>query len=103
TLPTKKAVEDGTAQLGLVGSTDATLSDFNLVILTDDKKVQLADNLTPIVGKKYASDADLTAALNALSATLTTADLVTMIRDVDTQRQLPADVAKAYLTSKGLL
>jgi osmoprotectant transport system substrate-binding protein len=103
TLPTKKAVQDGTAQLGLVGSTDATLSDFNLVILTDDKKVQLADNLTPIVGKKYANDADLTAALNALSATLTTDDLVTMIRDVDTQRELPADVAKSYLTSKGLL
>jgi osmoprotectant transport system substrate-binding protein len=103
TLPTKKAVQDGTAQLGLVGSTDATLSDFNLVILTDDKKVQLADNLTPIVGKKYANDADLTSALNSLSATLTTADLVTMIRDVDTQRELPADVAKTYLTSKGLI
>ena len=103
TLPTKKAVQDGTAQLGLVGSTDATLSDFNLVILTDDKKVQLADNLTPIVGKTYANNTDLTNALNALSATLTTADLVTMIRDVDTQRELPADVAKAYLTSKGLL
>lgn len=103
TLPTKKAVQDGTAQLGLVGSTDATLSDFNLVILTDDKKVQLADNLTPIVGKKYAQDTDLTSALNSLSAGLTTQDLVGMIRQVDTERMLPADVAKAYLTSKGLI
>ncbi len=100
---TKTDVQDGTAQLGLVGSTDATLEDFGLVILTDDKKVQLADNLTPVLGSKYAQDSELTAALNALSAQLTTEDLTALIRKVDAERQKAQDVAHQYLVDNGLI
>lgn len=103
TVQTKTAVQKGDAQLGLTGSTDATLSDFGLVILTDDKKVQLADNLTPVVGKKYATNQVLVDALNTLSAALTTEDLTAMIRKVDADRQQAADVAKQYLIAKGLI
>lgn len=103
TVQTKTAVQKGDAQLGLVGSTDATLSDFGLVLLQDDKHVQLADNLTPVVGAKYAHDTALVDALDSLSAVLTTEDLTAMIRKVDTERQQAADVAKAYLVDKGLI
>lgn len=103
TVQTKTAVQKGDAQLGLVGSTDATLSDFGLVLLQDDKHVQLADNLTPVVDAKYAQDATLIDALDSLSAVLTTEDLTAMIRKVDTERQQAADVAKAYLVEKGLI
>ena len=89
--------------LGLVGSTDGTLESFGLVILEDDKHIQLADNLVAIVGKKFATDKDLAAALNALNAALTTADLAALEGKVDGERMKAEDVAKDYLTSKGLL
>jgi osmoprotectant transport system substrate-binding protein len=41
--------------------------------------------------------------LNEMSAGLTTDDLATMIGKVDLERQLPEDVAREYLDSKGLL
>ena len=46
---TKKAVVDGKADLGLVGTTDGTLDQLGLVLLGDDKNLQLADNLVPVV------------------------------------------------------
>src|SRR5205085_4963751 len=52
TLPVKQAVKSGKADLGLVATTDATLSDFGLVVLDDDKNLQNADNLVPIVNRK---------------------------------------------------
>ncbi|MDQ1716006.1 MAG: osmoprotectant transport system substrate-binding protein [Frankiaceae bacterium] len=103
TTQTKQAVKSGKDDLGLVGSTDGTLDSFGLVILEDDKHIQLADNLVAIVGKKFATDTALAAALNALNAALTTTDLAALEVKVDGERQKPADVAKAYLTSKGLL
>lgn len=103
TTPVKEAVTSGKAQLGLTGTTDATLPDLGLVIIEDDKGLQLADNLVPVVGKKYADDADLAAVLNALATKLTTADLAAMNKLVDGERQKPLDVATDFLTSKGLL
>jgi osmoprotectant transport system substrate-binding protein len=103
TTQTKQAVKSGKDDLGLVGSTDGTLDSFGLVILDDDKHIQLADNLVAIVGKKYANDAVLAKTLNALNAALTTTDLAALENKVDGERQKPEDVAKAYLLSKGLL
>ncbi|MCU1675697.1 MAG: amino acid transporter substrate-binding protein [Frankiales bacterium] len=100
---TKNAVKTGKDDLGLVGSTDGTLASFGLVVLEDDKHVQLADNLVAVVGKKYATDAAFAKVLNALSATLTTDDLAALNVKVDAERQKVEDVAKEYLTSKGLL
>lgn len=103
TAQVKSAVKDGKAQLGLVGTTDATLPDLGLVLLKDDKGLQLADNLVPVVGKDFLDDTRLADALNALAGTLTTDDLAQLDKKVDGQRQKPADVAKEYLTSKSLL
>ncbi|WP_304438157.1 glycine betaine ABC transporter substrate-binding protein, partial [Frankia sp. CpI1-P] len=99
---TKAAVKDGTAQLGLVLTTDATVTDYDLVVLTDDKKLQNADNLVPIVNTKSLTP-QISAALNKLAPVLTTADLADLNKKVDAQREKPADVAKEYLKGKGLL
>lgn len=103
TAQVKSAVKSGKAQLGLVGTTDATLPDLGLVLLEDDKNLQLADNLVPVVGKDFLDDSKLADALNALAGTLTTDDLAQLDKKVDGQRQKPADVANDYLTSKSLL
>jgi len=103
TTQVKEAVTSGKADLGLTGTTDATLADLGLVIIEDDKGLQLADNLVPVVGKDFSDDADLADALNALADKLTTEDLAGLNKKVDGERQKAADVAKEFLTSKGLL
>jgi len=103
-VPLKQAVKTGKVQLGLVATTDATLGDFGLVVLTDDKKLQNADNLIPIVNKatldKHPQIAD---AINPLASVLTTDDLGNLDNQVDGERKTVEDVAKAYLQDKGLL
>lgn len=103
TTQTKDAVTSGKAQLGLVGTTDATLPDLGLVILDDDMGLQLADNLVPVVGKDFLTDSKLAGALNQLASILTTDDLAQLDKKVDGERMKASDVAKDYLTSKSLL
>ncbi|MBI1379200.1 MAG: amino acid ABC transporter substrate-binding protein [Frankiales bacterium] len=99
---TKQALKQGKIDVGLVFSSDGGVAAFNLVVLTDDKKLQNADNVIPVVNSSVMSD-DLAAALNAVSAALTTDDLVALNKSVDIDRKDPATVAKDWLTSKGLV
>ncbi len=100
---TKQAVKDGEAQLGLVATTDGTLGQFDLVLLQDDKQLQLADNLVPAVNSETAKDTKLVDALNKLAGVLTTEDLAQLNAQVDGQRLKPQDVAEQYLKDKGLI
>jgi osmoprotectant transport system substrate-binding protein len=101
---TKDDLVNGVTQLGSVGTTDATLEQLGLVILEDDKHLQNAENLVPIVNSDWLKDnEDAEKALNKLSAALTTEDLTTLIGKVDNDREKPADVAKDYLKDKGLI
>ncbi|WP_175408325.1 ABC transporter substrate-binding protein [Streptomyces sp. TRM64462] len=99
----KQAVRDGTDQMVLTTTTDATLDAFGLVLLEDDKKLQNADNVLPVVNAEDAGSPQIAAALDKVTKALTTADLVELNRKVDAERAKPADVAKAYLEDKGLL
>ncbi|MFB6672549.1 ABC transporter substrate-binding protein [Streptomyces sp. NPDC057684] len=103
TTQAKQAVKNGEDQLVLTTTTDATLKNFGLVLLEDDKKLQNADNIVPVVNTKDAGDKEIAAVLGKLTKTLTTGDLVELNRKVDAERQKEADVAKEYLQSKGLL
>ncbi|MFD7980827.1 ABC transporter substrate-binding protein [Streptomyces sp. NPDC059071] len=99
----KQAVKDGIDQLVLTTTTDATVESFGLVFLQDDKKLQNADNVLPVVNAKDAGSPEIAAALDEITKVLTTADLAELNRKVDAERAKPEDVAKAYLESKGLL
>ncbi|MGW0468862.1 ABC transporter substrate-binding protein [Streptomyces sp. NPDC003027] len=99
----KQAVKDGVAQLALTTTTDATLDGFGLVLLADDKKLQNADNVLPVVNAKDAGSPGIAAALDKITKVLTTADLAELNRKVDGERAKPEDVAKSYLESKGLV
>lgn len=102
TLPTKEAVQNGEADLGLSLTTDATLSDFGLVGLEDDKRTQLADYVVPVVNTETAGDQEIADALNQLSGVLTTGDLAQLNKRVDQDREKAETVARDYLESKGL-
>jgi osmoprotectant transport system substrate-binding protein len=99
----KQAVVDGKADLVLVGTTDGTLDQLGLTLLQDDKTLQLADNLVPVVNTRSAGGAEIAEILNKLSAVLTTEDLRALNLAVDGQRLKPVDVAADYLKSKALL
>lgn len=97
----KQAVKDGTDQLVLTTATDATLDQFNLVLLTDDKHLQNADNVLPLVNAKDAGDQGVADALDKQTQVLTTQDLTNLNEKVDAERLKPADVAADHLKSKG--
>ncbi len=103
TTQSKQAVKNGTDQLVLTTTTDATLKNYDLVILQDDKKLQNADNILPVVNAKEAGGKEIADALAKLTKTLTTEDLIELNRKVDEERQKEADVAKEYLESKHLI
>ncbi|MEU5775367.1 ABC transporter substrate-binding protein [Streptomyces venezuelae] len=103
TTQSKQAVKNGTDQLVLTTTTDATLKNYDLVILEDDKKLQNADNILPVVNAKDAGSKEIADALGKLTETLTTDDLIELNRKVDEERQKEADVATEYLKSKGLI
>ncbi|MFI2372460.1 glycine betaine ABC transporter substrate-binding protein [Streptomyces sp. NPDC018833] len=99
----KQAVKDGEDQLVLTTTTDATLESFGLVLLEDDKKLQNADNVLPLVNARDAGGKEIAEVLGQLTDVLTTADLTELNRSVDAERAKPEDAARDYLHSKGLL
>jgi osmoprotectant transport system substrate-binding protein len=79
------------------GSEDcAPVAGEQLVVLEDDQELQNADNVIPAVNADAADDA-LLANLNAVSAALTTDELVAMNAAVDVDRQSAEDVAQGWV------
>ncbi|MFF3997270.1 ABC transporter substrate-binding protein [Streptomyces cyaneofuscatus] len=103
TTQAKQAVQNGQDQMVLTTTTDATLDQFGLVLLADDKKLQNADYVVPVVNRARAGSAGVRDALGRLNTVLTTADLASMNEQVDSWRRLPEDVARGYLESKQLI
>jgi osmoprotectant transport system substrate-binding protein len=103
TTQAKQAVKSGADQMVLTTTTDATLADFGLTLLKDDKGLQNADNVLPVANAKEAGGKDVAAALGRVTRVLTTQDLANLNRKVDSERQKPKDVAAAYLKSRNLL
>ena len=77
-------------------TSDADLTTRGLVVLADDKHLQNADNVVPILRSKIASD-EVEKVLNAVSNGLTTADLINLNAQVELQHQDADAAAKAYL------
>jgi osmoprotectant transport system substrate-binding protein len=82
---------------GSGGSEDcAPVAGDQLVVLEDDQELQNADNIIPAVNADAADDA-LLANLNAVSAALTTDELVELNAAVDVQRESAEDVAQGWV------
>ena len=91
------ATESSAAGASGSGSEDCSpVPGEQLVVLEDDQQLQNADNIIPAVNADAADDA-LLANLNAVSAALTTDELVEMNAAVELERQNAADVAAAWV------
>jgi osmoprotectant transport system substrate-binding protein len=93
---TRAAFKNGTIQVGLVFSSDGDLNALGLVVLQDDKHLEAADNVVPIIRTAVATD-NVKKILNNIDKNLTTADLVAMNAQVSIDHKDPDVVAKAYL------
>jgi osmoprotectant transport system substrate-binding protein len=93
---TRAAFKNGSIDVGLVFSSDGDLNSLGLVVLQDDKHLENADNVLPVM-RQAAASAEVTNVLNAIDAKLTTADLVTMNSQVSIQHQDADAVAAAWL------
>jgi len=96
---TRAAFKNNSIQVGLVFSADADLNSLGLVVLDDDKHLQAADQVVPILRKAVAND-EVKSILNKVSAGITTTDLVALNAKVALDHQDPDAVAKAYLEQK---
>jgi len=92
----------GTAPIAKAsGKGCAPVAGNQLVVLTDNKNLQLSDVIVPAVNVK-ANQPPLMNALNKVSSVLTTPKLVAMNKDVDINRQTPAAAAAAFAQQNGL-
>ncbi|SFO17401.1 osmoprotectant transport system substrate-binding protein [Geodermatophilus obscurus] len=92
---TVEALLSGQVDVGMLETTDARLTDAALLLLRDDRALQPRENVVPVVRTEVAEEAGprLAAALDAVSAQLTTIDLITLNRAVAVDGLSPRDAA----------
>jgi len=99
---TANALINGAVDVALLCSTQSIIAKANLVALQDDKNLQAAGNIAPIVRKDVLTD-QMTALLNAVSATIDDATITQLNEQVEIEHQDAADVAKSFLEDQGLV
>lgn len=99
---TVQALEAGAIDIALLFSTDPLISQKGLVLLEDDKELQQADNITPLVRSEILND-EIAELLNAVSAALTTDNITPLNARVLIDQEDPEDVARDFLEENGLL
>jgi osmoprotectant transport system substrate-binding protein len=99
---TLQALNDRTIDIGLLFSSDPAIRAGTLVELRDDRGLQPAENVTPIVSQVTLQRFGpiLADTLNAVSALLRTPDLRAMNAAM-ASGQAPAAVARAWLEARG--
>lgn len=102
---TVAAVESGQVDVGLLFSTDAQIAAKGFVLLEDDKQLQAADNVVPVVRQDVIdkAGAPLTTRVNDISKRITTEKLTALNGKVAIDKKDPAEVAKEFLRAEGLI
>jgi osmoprotectant transport system substrate-binding protein len=101
---TVAALDSGDIDVGLLFTTDPNITLKNYTLLDDDKHLQLADNVAPVVRDQILQQgSDAKTLLNSVTSKLTTADLTDMAKQVTIDHKDANAVAKAYLQSKQLV
>jgi osmoprotectant transport system substrate-binding protein len=98
----ENALKNGQVDAADIFTTDPLIKKNGWVALEDPKNNFIAQNVLPLINKAKAT-ATVTGALNAVSAVLTTQDLIDLRTKVEVDKQDPVAVAKEWLTAKGLM
>jgi osmoprotectant transport system substrate-binding protein len=99
---TVEALRNGDIDVALLFSTSSVIGDEGWVVLEDDKNLQAAENITPVVRTEVLDDT-ITERLDAISAALTTENVTELNGRVEIDGEDPAAVAADFLEENGLL
>ena len=101
---TRQALAAGDISVALLFSTDPAIKTQHLVVLADNRGLQPAVNVVPVLRQAIAEryGAGLLAALDAVSARLSTAGLAGLDADVELDHGDPRTVAERWLRAEGL-
>jgi osmoprotectant transport system substrate-binding protein len=102
---TLQALKAGEIDVALLFTTDPGIQRDHLVVLADDRGLQPAENVTPIVRRDTldAFGPSFAAAMDAVSQRLTTDELRSLDALIAFDGRPPAAVAASWLRSQGLL
>jgi osmoprotectant transport system substrate-binding protein len=102
----RQALKDYVIDVGVLFTTDGILAGDDLVLLDDDRGLQPAENLVPMVRSDVLEAADgrrVAAALDQVSHRLTTANLRFLNWRVSVAGNDPASEARGWLIRQGLV
>ena len=101
---TVAALEGDEIQVGLLFTSDGVIQAKNFVLLADDQGLQPAENLVPAIRQEVldANSGNLASALNAVSAKLTTPELILLNARVGFDGEDPEQVAADWLAAQDL-
>jgi len=97
---TRAALSGGQVDIALVFSSDGDLDVKGYKVLQDDKHLENADNITPIIRTKVLNS-EITTLFNNISAALNTNDLRAMNKSADVDKQDPDVLAANWLKQHG--
>ncbi len=99
---TSEALSSGQIDVARVFTTQGIINDQGWIVLEDDKSMELAQNIVPVMREEALTD-EIETALDELSATLSTENLIALNERVEVDRENPEDVASDYLQENGLV
>jgi osmoprotectant transport system substrate-binding protein len=101
---TLQALQAGDIGVALLFSTDPAITADHLVVLADNRGLQPAENIVPLVRRDAVAryGPRLLAALDTVSARLTTGSLRALDAQVELRGQDPRLVAESWLRTQGL-
>jgi osmoprotectant transport system substrate-binding protein len=99
---TVDALRRDEVQIGLLFSTDPSIEQNGFVPLVDDRQLQDAENITPVI-RSETLNGEVRALLDAVSARLSTGKVTKLVGRVVIDGQDVAAVANGFLTANGLL
>jgi osmoprotectant transport system substrate-binding protein len=100
---TVAAVEKGDVQVGLLFTSDPNIAAKNFVLLQDDKQLQLADNLIPVIRKQVLdASPEIRDLINPWMAKLTQEQLTALNKRVSVDQEDSRKVVQEWLAQNGL-
>jgi osmoprotectant transport system substrate-binding protein len=99
---TVDALRRDVVQVGLLFSTDPRIEQHGFVPLVDDRRLQDAENITPVIRTEKLND-EVRGSLDAVSARLTTEETTELVGQVVIDGRSVSAIASGFLTRNGLL
>jgi osmoprotectant transport system substrate-binding protein len=96
------ALSGGEIDVALLFSTDGSIAENDFIVLEDDKNLQAADSITPLVREEALND-EIESLLNEVSASIETDKITELNKRANVDVEDPKDLAEEYLNELGLL